>query len=198
MKSMGICWPASQGCLQMCRAVNMPVEGLAGVGINGGKHAAVANGEMVQAEKRINRCDAVKRPLKRWPGAIAPRYYPLSDHLPPQAQPVLPGTPGTEALLVSLPGHECTCPGWVRTGWNQRGQTEQEEGWGTPWHWCQRKSGGCRRGHSQVKILKAELLWETPESGLGPLSGCRCPRGDLAAAQMVRKLEAQGAAGQPI
>lgn len=46
-------------------------------------------------------------------------------------------------------------------------------------------------------FIKAELLWETPESGLGPLSGCRCPRGDLAAAQMVRKLEAQGAAGQP-
>lgn len=60
MKSMGICWPTFQGCLQMCRAVNMPVEGLAGVGTSWGKHAAAANGEMVQAEKRINRCDAVK------------------------------------------------------------------------------------------------------------------------------------------
>lgn len=52
-------------------------------------------------------------------------------------------------------------------------------------------------GLLERKILKAELLWETPESGLGPLSGCRCPGGDLATAQMVRKLEAQGAAGQP-
>lgn len=42
------------------QGINMPVEGLAGVGTSWGKHAAAANGEMVQAEKRISRWDAVK------------------------------------------------------------------------------------------------------------------------------------------
>lgn len=61
-------------------------------------------------------------------------------------------------------------------------------------------------GHSSALMPEEKwgLLERTPpgedfkgRAALGPLSGCRCPRGDLAAAQMVGKLEAQGAAGQP-
>lgn len=39
------------------------------------------------------------------------------------------------------------------------------------------KWGSFREDTSQMKTLKAELLWETAGYGVGPLSWCRCPRG---------------------